>query len=90
MPEVSSYSKGEQIILHFYFFVIRNPNFRSVYLKNTFLSLVDRFDRNISVLLACSRSDFVQNFCCHATKQNFFQFKPHLVFIPEKVDFSAC
>ena len=46
--------------------LIHNQNFKCVYLT-TFLNLVDRFDRNLSVQLAGSRSHLVQNFFHYGT-----------------------
>ena len=43
--------------------VIRNQKLEPVYLETTFFNMVDMFDRNISVRLACSRSHFIYNFC---------------------------
>ena len=34
--------------MHFYFSVIHKWNFESVYLKTTFLNLVDKFDKILS------------------------------------------
>ena len=59
---------GDKLIsMRFHFSVIWNQNFKRVYLKTTFFILVDRFDRNLPDRLACSRSNFAQNFCRYGT-----------------------
>ena len=76
--------------------MIRNQNFKHVYLKNTLLNLVDRFDINPSISLPTWQSDwyffsffsflvvsrFVQNFCHYRTTQDFFSIS--FSFYPQK------
>ena len=67
MPKVFTYSIGELIILHLNFSVTRNENFKCVYLKMTFLNLIDRFDSSLSVRLAYLTSRFIRDFYRYGT-----------------------
>ena len=52
-----------------------NPQLKvqRVYFKTSFFNLVDiRFDRNLSVPFAYSKSRFFQNFCRYGTTKDFF------------------
>ena len=56
----------------------------------TFLKLVDKYDRNISVRLACSRSLILFRTFAAMAAQIIFLIWISFSFYPQKADFSAC